>query len=98
MTWRLGWGNNELQYHGKATQKCPHGRGNLIIEAHKEDEGMAWSSARLTTRGKVALPMAGSSFGPRCPKIAATESQDGPWEIAIDSSWPYCGEIDILRP
>jgi beta-glucanase (GH16 family) len=51
-----GWGNNELQYYTeKDTDNARIEDGNLIIEARKNDDGRKWTSARLTTRGKISF-------------------------------------------
>ncbi len=95
-----GWGNGEHQYY---TQGRPENarieNGNLIIEARKNDMGQEWTSARLTTRGKVSFLYGKIEFRAKVP------SQRGNWAAGwtlgddyIDElSWPYCGEIDILE-
>jgi hypothetical protein len=51
-----GWGNNEPQYYTESKLKNARQEdGNLIIEAHKNDDGNAWSSARLSTQGKQSF-------------------------------------------
>ena len=51
-----GWGNNELQYYTEnRLENARQENGNLIIEARKNDMGEQWTSARLTTRGKVTF-------------------------------------------
>jgi hypothetical protein len=95
-----GWGNNELQYYTEnRTKNARLENGNLVIEAHKNDDGMTWSSARLTTRGKVAFLYGRIEFRAKVPK------QRGNWaagwtlgdDYVDELSWPYCGEIDILE-
>ena len=95
-----GWGNNELQYY---TENRPENArieaGNLIIEARKNDRGEKWTSARLTTRGKVSFLYGKIEFRARVPR------EKGNWaagwtlgDAYVDElSWPYCGEIDILE-
>lgn len=95
-----GWGNNELQYY---TEKRPENAriedGNLIIEARKNDMGQRWTSARLTTRGKVSFLYGKIEFRAKVPR------EKGNWaagwtlgDAYVDEkSWPYCGEIDILE-
>ncbi len=95
-----GWGNNERQYY---TQNRPENarveNGNLIIEALKNDMGKAWTSARLTTRGKVSFLYGKIEFRAKVPV------EKGNWaagwtlgdEYVDELSWPYCGEIDILE-
>ena len=51
-----GWGNNELQYY--TTDKLENAKiedGNLVITAIKDLKDSTWTSARLTTQGKVAF-------------------------------------------
>jgi len=95
-----GWGNNELQYYTKNRQENARiENGNLIIEARKNDMEQAWTSARLTTRGKVSFLYGKIEFRAKVPK------EKGNWAAAwtlgdsyIDEiNWPYCGEIDILE-
>lgn len=95
-----GWGNNELQYY---TENRPDNAriedGTLIIEARKNDMGEKWTSARLTTRGKVSFLYGKIEFRARVPR------EKGNWaagwtlgDAYVDElSWPYCGEIDILE-
>ena len=95
-----GWGNNELQYY---TEKRPENArqedGNLIIEARKNDMGKAWTSARLTTRGKVTFKYGRIEFRAKVPVTRGNWAAG--WTLGDDYvdelSWPYCGEIDILE-
>lgn len=95
-----GWGNNELQYY--TVDRPENARvedGNLIIEARKNDMEQEWTSARLTTRGKVSFLYGKIEFRAQVP------SGKGNWAAAwtlgdsyVDElSWPYCGEIDIME-
>jgi len=95
-----GWGNGELQYYTDARLKnARQENGNLIIEAHKNDMGQSWTSARLTTRGKTAFVYGKIEFRAKVP------AEKGNWaagwtlgdEYVDEKSWPYCGEIDILE-
>ena len=95
-----GWGNDEIQYYTKADQKNARVKeGNLIIEALKDAQTNIWTSARLTTRGKVSFLYGKIEFRARVP------DKKGYWAAGwllgdsyIDEgSWPYCGEIDILE-
>lgn len=95
-----GWGNNELQYYTeKRLENARQEDGNLIIEARKNDDGNLWTSARLTTRGKVSFLYGKIEFRAKVPR------ERGNWAAAwtlgddyVDEiSWPYCGEIDILE-
>ncbi len=95
-----GWGNRELQFYteGEAANARQED-GRLIIEAHPVDGGRSWTSARLTTRGKVAF-----LYG-RIEIRAKVPATDGTWAAGWtlgdayrdELSWPYCGEIDICE-
>ena len=94
-----GWGNNELQYYTeKRIENARVEGGHLIIEARKDSVGK-WSSARLTTRGKVSFVRGKIEVRAKVPK------EKGNWAAAwtlgdkyVDElSWPECGEIDIFE-
>ena len=95
-----GWGNREPQYYteGRLANARREG-GNLIIEAHRDDMGQPWTSARLTTRGKLSF-----LYG-RIEIRAKVPVYDGTWAAGWllgdayrdERSWPYCGEIDVLE-
>lgn len=95
-----GWGNNEPQYYTKDRRENARLEGgNLIIEARKNDMDQEWTSARLTTRGKVSFLYGKIEFRAKSP------SKDGTWaagwllgdDYRDELSWPYCGEIDVLE-
>ncbi|UCF64599.1 MAG: family 16 glycosylhydrolase [bacterium] len=95
-----GWGNNEPQYYTELrTENARQESGNLVIEARKDDMGQAWTSARLTTRGKVSFIYGKIEFRAKVPV------GDGAWSAGWllgdayrdEISWPYCGEIDVLE-
>jgi beta-glucanase (GH16 family) len=95
-----GWGNGELQYYTENRLKNARLEdGNLLIEAHKNDMGEKWTSARLTTRGKTSFLYGKIEFRAKVP------AEKGNWaagwtlgdEYVDELSWPYCGEIDILE-
>ena len=95
-----GWGNNEPQYY---TENRPENarveNGCLIVEARKDRPDGGWSSARLTTRGRVSFLYGRLEFR------AKTTTGRGNWAAVWmlgdsyrdEISWPYCGEIDILE-
>lgn len=95
-----GWGNNELQYY---TERRPENAriedGVLVIEARKNDMDQAWTSARLTTRGKVSFLYGKIEFKAMVPREKGNWAAG--WTLGDDYidelSWPYCGEIDILE-
>ncbi|MGE3173473.1 MAG: family 16 glycosylhydrolase [Planctomycetota bacterium] len=95
-----GWGNRELQHYTDGrVENARQEDGNLVIEARRHDLGHAWTSARLTTRGKV-----GFLYG-RIEIRAKVPAGDGTWAAGWllgdayrdERSWPYCGEIDVLE-
>lgn len=95
-----GWGNFEPQYYTVADpDNARQEGGHLIIEARPDDDGMAWTSARLTTRGRVSF------LRGRIEMRAIVPSADGTWaagwtlgdDYRDEVSWPYCGEVDIME-
>lgn len=95
-----GWGNYEEQYFTEGrleNARCENGR--LIVEARRDRNDGGWTSARLTTRGRMSLLYGRIEFS------AKTTTGDGNWPavwLLGDSyrdevSWPYCGEVDILE-
>lgn len=95
-----GWGNNELQYYTEERlENARQEDGNLIIEARKNDMGEDWTSARLTTRGKVSFVYGKIEIRAKVPP--GRGSWAAGWTLGdayVDElSWPYCGEIDILE-
>lgn len=95
-----GWGNNELQYYTVGrTENARQENGNLIIEARKNDNGHAWTSARLTTRGKESFLYGKIEFRAKVPIGRGTWSAG--WllgdEYVDEKSWPACGEVDVLE-
>jgi len=95
-----GWGNRELQYYTEGrTENARQEGGRLIIEARPDQDGPGWTSARLTTRGKVSF-----LYG-RIEIRAKVPAADGTWAAGWtlgdayrdELSWPYCGEIDICE-
>ncbi|MEL7533930.1 MAG: family 16 glycosylhydrolase, partial [Bacteroidota bacterium] len=95
-----GWGNNEPQYYTVGrSENARIENGNLIIEAIRNDMGHEWTSARLTTRGKVSFVYGKIEFRAKVP--AERGNWAAGWTLGDDYrdelSWPYCGEIDILE-
>lgn len=95
-----GWGNNELQYYTENnTDNARLENGNLVIEARLDDVKRTWTSARLTTRGKVSFIYGKIEFRAKVPSNRGNWAAG--WTLGDDYvdelSWPYCGEIDILE-
>ncbi len=95
-----GWGNNEPQYYTEnRIENARQEDGVLIIEAHKNDLGQDWTSARLTTQGKHAFTYGKIEFRAKVPAGRGTWAAG--WLLGDayrdEISWPYCGEIDVLE-
>lgn len=95
-----GWGNNEPQFYTEGRlENARQEDGNLIIEARKNDQGQAWTSARLSTQGKHAFTYGRIEFRAKVPVGRGTWSAG--WLLGDayrdELSWPYCGEIDVLE-
>jgi beta-glucanase (GH16 family) len=95
-----GWGNNELQYYTEGRlENARKQDGDLIIEARKDDLNGKWTSARLTTRGKVSFVYGKIELRAKVP--AERGNWAAGWTLGdkyIDElSWPFCGEIDMLE-
>ena len=95
-----GWGNGEVQYYtGNRLENARCENGRLVIEARRDMENGGWSSARLTTRGRMSLLYGWIEFRAR------TTAGDGNWPAIWllgdayrdEVSWPYCGEVGILE-
>lgn len=102
-----GWGNQELQlYTGNSDNLALDGAGNLAIIARPAPAGIAlpcwngepcpYTSARITTRGKVELTYGRVEARIRMP--AGTGVWPAFWMLGEPTSaWPACGEIDVME-
>lgn len=95
-----GWGNKELQYYTESKEENARiEEGALVIEAHKIENSDKWTSARLTTRGKVAFLYGKIEFRAKVPRKRGNWAAG--WTLGntyVDElDWPYCGEIDIIE-
>lgn len=95
-----GWGNNEPQYYTNSrVENARQEDGALIIEAHQNEMGQDWTSARLTTQGKAAFVYGKIEFRAKVPVGRGTWAAG--WLLGDsyedEMSWPYCGEIDVLE-
>ena len=94
-----GWGNNELQYYTDRPENIKVEGGMLHITALQESfQGAGYTSARITTKGKVE-----QQYGRFEARIQLPWGQ-GIWPAFwllgnnIDEvGWPQCGEIDIME-
>ncbi|MGW2091409.1 family 16 glycosylhydrolase [Promicromonospora sukumoe] len=92
-----GWGNNELQNYVNSRQNSAlDGNGNLVITARQAGSG--YTSARLTTKGKVQ-----PQYGRLEARIKIPRGQ-GIWPAFWmlggqfpGTPWPNSGEIDIME-
>ena len=92
-----GWGNNELEYYRPENTLMT--RGYLVIEAKKENfGGKNYTSSRIITKNKREF-----KYG-RIDIRAVLPEGKGLWpalwmlgENIDNTSWPACGEIDIME-
>ncbi|MEU5633167.1 family 16 glycosylhydrolase [Streptomyces rishiriensis] len=102
-----GWGNNELQYYtDEAANSGLDGEGHLLISARPApadarlpcytQEFCTWTSARLTTEGKVALTHGRAEIRAKLP--TGTGLLPAIWMLGDNGAeWPAQGEIDICE-
>lgn len=102
-----GWGNNELQYYtDDAANSALDGAGHLVISARPAPAGSdlpcytqefcPWTSARLTTGGKVALTHGRVEVRAKLP--VGTGLLPAIWMLGDNGvEWPGQGEIDICE-
>src|SRR5690606_23001633 len=95
-----GWGNNELQFYTeKRMENARVGDGVLTITAIKEEhQGLAYTSARLVSRGKADFLYGRFEVRAKVPRGVGTWPAvwmlPSQWEYG---GWPASGEIDILE-
>jgi beta-glucanase (GH16 family) len=102
-----GWGNDELQYYtDDAANSSLDGAGHLLIAARRAPAGAhlpcytrevcPWTSARLTTEGKVALTRGRAEVRAKLP--TGTGLLPAIWMLGDNGvEWPGQGEIDICE-
>ncbi|GGQ53108.1 family 16 glycosylhydrolase [Streptomyces asoensis] len=102
-----GWGNNELQYYtADPADSGLDGSGHLLISARRApasarlpcytQEFCPWTSARLTTEGKVALTHGRAEIRAKLP--TGTGLLPAIWMLGDNGvEWPGQGEIDICE-
>ena len=97
-----GWGNNEKQYYlGNSIENSVVKNGVLrIIALKKEHKNLKYTSAKLTTYGKLSV-----QYG-KIDVMAKLPRGKGNWPAIWmlpesiqkkSESWPLCGEIDIME-
>jgi len=102
-----GWYNNEKQYYAASREKNSRvEKGNLIIEAHKEDldraqysdwGGQHYTSARLVTRGKAQWTYGFMEVRAKLPCGVGTWPAIWTLSAPPKTQWPDDGEIDIME-
>lgn len=95
-----GWGNNELQNYTDRPENVTAQNGVLIITAQKENfEGKSYTSARITTKGK--LDQQYGRFEARIKLPTGKGVFPAFWLLGDDENgslvWPKIGEIDIME-
>lgn len=95
-----GWGNSQLEFDtDRAENASLDGDGNLAIVARRESfAGSAFTSARITTKGK--LDQTYGRFEARIKMPWGPGIWPAFWLLGsnIDEvDWPQCGEIDIME-
>jgi beta-glucanase (GH16 family) len=94
-----GWGNNEWENYTNSTANAYIENGNLVLNAVNTGGGnCGYTSARLTTQGKVHYTYGRIEARIKCPY------GQGIWpafwllgENIGSVGWPACGEIDIME-
>jgi beta-glucanase (GH16 family) len=98
-TGQNGWGNNELQYYTDRTENVNVENGYLLLTAKEENyNGSSYTSARLTTQGK--LEQTYGRFEARIRLPYGKGLWPAFWLLGSDCEtniWPQCGEIDIME-
>jgi len=91
--------NDEKQYYTSRSENVRAEAGTLVIEARKEAyQGYAYTSARVTTRGRFELQYGRVEVRAKLP--AGRGTWPATWMLGtnIDEvGWPTCGEIDIME-
>ncbi|RBL92507.1 family 16 glycosylhydrolase [Chitinophaga flava] len=94
-----GWGNAEAQYYTNRIENAVVSDGTLKINAIKESyNGMAYTSARLLTKGKFNFTYGRIEVSAKLP--AAGGTWPAIWMLGSNISnvgWPASGEIDIME-
>lgn len=83
--------NHEAQYYSDKNTSIAEGK--LIIEARKDDQGHAFTSASVIARDRFHY-----GIYEVCAKIPVGAGYwPAIWSTGNKGPWPYCGEIDIME-
>ncbi len=92
-----GWGNRERQTYTRDPMNVRlDGSGALVIEAHQQ--GDAFTSSRLVTRGRVSMGYGLVEVRAKLP--GGQGLHPAIWMLGENIKtvgWPQCGEIDIME-
>ncbi|HSC37013.1 MAG TPA: glycoside hydrolase family 16 protein, partial [Chitinophagaceae bacterium] len=94
-----GWGNHELEFYtARRPENARVEDGKLIIEARKEPwQGMQYTSARLSTKGKSDWQYGRIEVRAKLPKGRGTWPAIWMLGAVNPLKWPDDGEIDIME-
>jgi len=91
-----GFGNQEKEYYTNRTDNLRFEAGSMVIEAKKEIyNGNNYTSARINSKGKAMF-----TYGKMEARISLPVGKGtwpAYWMLGSTSSWPLCGEIDIME-
>ena len=95
-----GWGNAQLEYDtDRPGNVSLDGAGHLAIVARREGfNGSAYTSARITTKGRFQQKF--GKFEARIKLPTGAGLWPAFWLLGANNdtaSWPLCGEIDIME-
>ncbi|MBX7454661.1 glycoside hydrolase family 16 protein [Mycolicibacterium sp. 3033] len=92
-----GWGNGEAQTYTDSPENAAlDGDGHLVITARRDGEG--FTSARLTTKGKLSFVHGRAEARLRLPRGAGLHPAF--WLLGDDVDqvgWPRSGELDVVE-
>jgi beta-glucanase (GH16 family) len=94
-----GWGNNQLEYDTDSTANIYlDGSGHLAITAlHVSKDGSSYTSGRINTAGKFAQTYGRIEASIKLPEGAGLWPAFWMLGCTNGTSWPMCGEIDIME-
>ncbi len=102
-----GWGNNQLEYDTDNHNAYQNGKGQLVLEARKENPAsyLCWYGACRYTSARLSTKFSGIfTYGKFIARIKLPSGQ-GVWpafwllghNIMDGVKWPDCGEIDTME-